>query len=74
MKFAKWILTSPDNETYDRDYAWESIEHLAKKLGLEFETGDETRDTGFGQEELFIFEGDEKAEESFDQLVGDYLY
>lgn len=75
MEKTLWVLMNPDNEHWDEEFAREELERLAKKWEVEIiETIGETQDTGFGQEVLFILEGEEENILAFEEELDEVLY
>jgi len=74
MEKTLWVLMNPDNEHWDEEFAREELNRLAKKWEVEIlETG-ETQDAGFGQEVLFILEGEEENVLAFEEELDEALY
>lgn len=69
-----WILTSPDNENYDKDFALEEVQSQAQIWDLKITPTFNTRDQGAGQEQEFVVEGSEKDIEGFLQALQENLY
>ncbi len=74
MEKTLWVLMNPDNEHWNSDFAREELEHLAKELGVKITETGETRDTGFGQEVLFILSGEEENILAFEEELDEVLY
>jgi len=72
-----WIWLQPDDGAYSEEYARETIASYEKLLDVEVEETTLSRDTGHGQEKLFIISGDPEAVEKFkinlDEVEGIYF-
>ena len=69
-----WILMSPDNEHWDEKFAQDEIARLCKKWNVKSVATAQTRDSGFGQERLFLVSGDPEAVEEFEKELNETLY
>lgn len=69
-----YFLMEPDDGHYNRQYAEEIINELAERYEVVLMRTHETRDTGFGQEELFLVEGNPGNIDAFVDAVNDALY
>lgn len=69
-----WIMINPDNDSYDVNYAYEIIEVLSKRLGIDIYSRNITRDQGNGTEEKFVLVGEKEDIELFEQFIKDELY
>ena len=74
MRDSLWVLMNPDNEHWNSDFAREELERLAKKWDIEVTETGETQDAGFGQEILFILEGEEENVLAFEEELDEVLY
>ena len=74
MRDSLWVLINPDNNHWDEGFAKETLERLAKKWDIEVTETGETRDTGFGQEVLFILSGEEENILAFEEELDEVLY
>ena len=74
MRDSLWVLMNPDNNHWNEEFAREELERLAKKWDIEVTETGETRDTGFGQEVLFILEGEEENVLAFEEELDEVLY
>lgn len=72
-----WVYLQPDDGAYSPEYARETISDYEKLLNVEVEETALSRDTGHGQEKLFIVSGDPEAVEEFlnslDEVEGIYF-
>jgi acyl carrier protein len=73
MQCAIWLLMEPDNGHYDSKYAMEIINALAQRYGVKIQRTYQTMDSGFGQEEKFLIEGEPENIEMFTNAVKDEL-
>lgn len=69
-----WVLTSPDNEHYDEEYAVRTVQNLAWRAEIKATATGRTRDAGFGHEQEYELEGEEKDIEFFESCLKDALY
>lgn len=69
-----WVLTSPDNENYDEDFAVEQIRENADFWNVKVAETGNTRDQGAGQEKEFLLEGEKIDIEDFMQCIQENLY
>jgi len=74
MQCAIWLLMEPDNGHYDSKYAIEVINALAQRYGVKIQRTYQTMDTGFGQEEKFLLEGEPEDIQRFKDAVNEELY
>lgn len=69
-----WVLMSPDNEHYDEKFAKEEISRLCKKWDVKAVSTSQTRDSGHGQERLFIVSGEPEAVKEYESELEEALY
>jgi len=69
-----WILMNPDNEHWDEKFAQEEISRISQKWNVKAVSTSQTRDSGHGQERLFIVSGDPEAVEEFEKELDVALY
>ena len=69
-----WVLITPDNEHWDEKFAQEEIDRLCKKWDVKAVSTSQTRDSGHGQERLFIVSGEPEAVEEFEKELDVALY
>ena len=69
-----WILITPDNEHYDEKFAQEEIDRLCKKWDVKAVSTSQTRDSGHGQERLFIVSGEPEAVKEYESELEEALY
>jgi hypothetical protein len=69
-----WILITPDNEHYDEKFAQEEISRLSKRWNVKAVSTSQTRDSGHGQERLFIVSGEPEAVNEFEKELEEALY
>ncbi len=70
-----WVLMNPDNEHWTEDDAINIIAKYSDYAGVIATETSQTRDTGFGQERLYIVRG--KEEENikwFEEVLNEHLY
>jgi len=69
-----WVLECPDNGHWDESFAEEEIARLAKVWDVVVTPTGVTRDMGFGQERLYVVEGEEENIKEFDEGLEEALY
>ena len=69
-----WILITPDNEHYDEKFAKEEISRLCKRWNVKAVSSPQTRDSGHGQERLFVVSGEPEAISEFEKELEVALY
>ena len=69
-----WVLESPDNEHWDEKFAQEEIDRLCKKWRVKAVSTSQTRDSGHGQERLYIVSGEPEAVKEFEKELDVALY
>lgn len=76
VKVAKdiWVLMNPDNEHWDEKFAQEEIGRLCKRWNVKAVSTSQTRDSGHGQERLYVVSGNSEAVEEFKKELDVALY
>jgi len=69
-----WVLMNPDNEHWDEDYATLVVAKYSDYASVIAQETSQTRDTGFGQERLYIVKGKEENIEWFEEVLNEHLY
>ncbi|HOQ51952.1 MAG TPA: hypothetical protein PK233_09015 [Candidatus Atribacteria bacterium] len=69
-----WVLMNPDNEHWDEDYATNVVAKYSDYAGVRVEETNQTRDTGFGQERMYIVKGKEENILWFEEELNEHLY
>lgn len=69
-----WVLMNPDNEHWDEKFAQEEISRLSKKWDVKAVSTSQTRDSGHGQERLFVVSGEPEAVSEFEKELEVALY
>ncbi len=69
-----WVLMNPDNEHWDEDYATLVVAKYSDYASVIAQETSQTRDTGFGQERLYIVKGKEENIEWFVEVLNEHLY
>mgnify|MGYP000897900577 CR=1 FL=1 len=69
-----WIIITPDNEHWDEKFAQEEIDRLCKKWNVKAVSTSQTRDSGHGQERLFIVSGEPEAVKEYESELEEALY
>ncbi len=68
-----WVLMNPDNNHWSEEEAYEVITYYASLHEIEVCEAGDTRDTGFGQERLFILDGSIENMERFESDIYEAL-
>ena len=69
-----WVLENPDNEHWDEKFAQEEIDRLCKRWNVKAVSTSQTRDSGRGQERLFVVSGEPEAISEFESELNEALY
>ena len=69
-----WVLVNPDNEHYDEEFAMKEIQQAGKKWDVEVIPTTKTRDSGHGQERLFLVFGEFDLVVEFEIEIQGILY
>ena len=69
-----WVLMNPDNEHWDEEYATLVVAKYSDYASVIAQETSQTRDTGFGQERLYIVKGKEENIEWFVEVLNEHLY
>lgn len=69
-----WVLMNPDNEHWNEEFAQDEIDRLCKKWNVKAVATTKTRDSGHGQERLFIVSGEPEAVLEFEKELDEVLY
>jgi len=69
-----WVLTSPDNGHYDPNFVKTEIDRLCKLWDVKATSTTNTRDSGHGQERLYIVSGEPEAISEFEKELDVALY
>jgi len=69
-----WVLTNPDHEHYNEEYANLEITRLAEKWGVEVEATTKTHDGGHGVEKMYVVFGSPEDIKEFEAELEEALY
>jgi metal-responsive CopG/Arc/MetJ family transcriptional regulator len=69
-----WVLENPDNEHWDEKFAQEEISRISQKWNVKAVSTSQTRDSGHGQERLYVVSGNSEAVEEFKKELDVALY
>ena len=69
-----WILINPDNEHWDEKFAQEEISRLSKRWNVKAVSTSQTRDSGHGQERLYVVSGEPEAVKEYESELEEALY
>jgi len=74
MEKTLWVLMNPDNEHWTEDDAVNVVAKYSGYAGVIATETNKTRDMGFGQERLYIVEGEEDNIKEFEEMLNEHLY
>jgi len=74
MEKTLWVLMNPDNEHWTEDDAVNVVTKYSGYAGVIATETNKTRDMGFGQERLYIVEGEEDNIKEFEEMLNEHLY